>query len=64
MSTPAPAELEAELDRQWTALGRPGTWLDGRERVALVEVARGQRAPEPPDAPAVAAGRGPGVATG
>lgn len=35
-----PAEIDDLIARQWERLGRPGTWFDGRERVAIAEAAR------------------------
>jgi hypothetical protein len=37
---PVPGEIDDLIARQWDRLRRPGTWFDGRERVAIAEAAR------------------------
>jgi hypothetical protein len=34
------SEIDEVVDEQWRALGEAGTWLDGRQRVAVVQAAR------------------------
>jgi hypothetical protein len=34
------SEIDGVVDEQWRALGEAGTWLDGRQRVAVVQAAR------------------------
>ncbi|CCG02284.1 hypothetical protein [Blastococcus saxobsidens] len=40
---PVPDGVRAELRREWVRLARPGTWLSGRERVAVAREARAAR---------------------
>jgi len=40
---PVPAEVRAALRREWQRLGAPGTWLSGRDRVAVAREARAAR---------------------
>lgn len=35
-------EIDGVIDPQWRALGEPGTWLDGAQRVAVVTAARAE----------------------
>lgn len=48
---PVPAEMDSVIDEQWTALGKPGTWLDGSERLEVARLARRARATPPPTEP-------------
>lgn len=41
---PISDEVRAELQRQWTQIASPGTWLDGAQRVAVASEARAARA--------------------
>lgn len=52
-----PEEIDDLVDRQWERLRRPGTWFDGRERVALAEAARGGTEDGRGDGPATVAAR-------
>ena len=42
-----PDDLTALHDREWERLRRPGTWLDGEQRVAVADGARGGATPGP-----------------
>ncbi len=40
MDDPARGAIDEVIDEQWRQLGKPGTWLDGSERVDVVRAAR------------------------
>lgn len=40
---PVRPELVAAIDRSWEELGRPGTWWDARDKIAIADLARGAR---------------------
>lgn len=42
-------DIDEVIDAQWRALGEPGTWLDGRQRVAVVDAARAEAGREAAD---------------
>jgi hypothetical protein len=50
---PVLGEIDDLVARQWNRLGRPGTWFDGPERVAIAEAARSGEG----DGPAAVAAR-------
>jgi alkylhydroperoxidase family enzyme len=61
MTDPPPPvdSIDAVIDRQWAALGSPGTWMGGPERLALADIARTPPgvadSPDGADDPAVSA---------
>jgi len=58
-----PTDFTALHDREWDRLSHPGTWLTGRERIAVAAAARGKAASSPAEEAAAVMSTAPATIT-